>query len=300
MSESTVKRLKAALLVIEKLGGSAENPEKLKMIEDMQDDIQKFQEDREAMAADIEILVKERALMLRDIEIFKEERATMLSDIKQMMEDINLRDADILQFIECRKVMESDIVQLVSDRKSMRESLKKLSEVRKSLLAKLNEAEPQGGLEIDNEPYSPYADGQVKRPKNDDYPWMSDNDQMQSREVESPAENMHGNTKETNSLKQSAAKRPQTTSFFTESYGKQAPASVQIKQYFESKVREFPALNAIREEVLSSKYLIQASQLVEAFIKEESPFFKLDESVEGNGPAFTKTFTKHSWLDGYL
>lgn len=310
LAESLQKKLRKASEIIEKLGGTAETPDSLKVVEAMQDDIEKFTEDRKNMQADINILVKERADMLADIKIFKEERSAMKSDIdilmkersdmlsdisifkeertvmqsdiKALVEDTESRDADIKNLLEDRVTMLEDINKLVIDRNNMKADIKTLKEkVKKSVVAKpqLNETE------LDDLGPFPFQDQPVDEKIS--VPLSSESESI----IPDPAIRRRATNNATpdqlESLMKPRGNKIQEKSDTAES----AVIKRAIVAFYESKVKEFPGLSRAKDAILGASSLNEAVDIYETQVKNHDPVIKIQES--------TKNKSKPSWIAGY-
>lgn len=133
IANSLKEKYKKALKVIENLGGSEINPEKLSILENMQDDISKLLEDRTSMERDLKILIKERNDMLSDLKAFQEDRQVMTKDLKALVEDRQIMSSDIKKLVEDRKFMESDLKIFEEDTALREKDQKHLLEDRKHM-----------------------------------------------------------------------------------------------------------------------------------------------------------------------
>lgn len=301
LSETLKTRYKKALEIIEKLGGSESNPQKLQMVEDMQDDIAKFLEDRKNMQADLDILIKEREVMLKDIKQFIEERKVMLSDINLMVEDIQARDSDIKQFVEDRGVMTEDIKQLLVDRTKMEEDIKDLSESKKLVEKSLEEMRGKLSENFGDAAYAP-----IETPV-EGFPWETQDD-MESISIDPAISNrMDGestyrieseNKKPVLKEKVQPKKQKQAAASFTESFVNKND----LKMFYEKKLKQYPSIAKIEKKVMAAKSLLEAVNMIEAFVTDEvdHPVLNLKESSFTGKGGFTDSSRGTAFLDGYL
>ena len=306
LAESLQKKLRKASEIIEKLGGTAETPEQLKVVEAMQDDIEKFAEDRKNMQADLNILVQERADMLADIEIFKEERVAMKSDIdilmkeradmlsdisifkeervvmqgdiKALVEDINARDTDIKNLLEDRVTMLEDINKLVIDRKNMKADIKTLKEkVKKVAASKLSETE------LDDLGPFPFQDQPVD--EKIAVPLTSESESI----IPDPAIRRRATNNATPDQLESLEK-PRGSKLEESGNAESAVIKRAIVAFYESKVKEFPSLSRAKDAILGASSLNEAVDIYETQVKNNDPVIKIQESSKGKKP---------SWIAGY-
>jgi hypothetical protein len=86
---------------------------------------------------------------------------------------------------------------------------------------------------------------------------------------------------------------------------KQQAIRQEIVNFFEAKVEEYPALESLRESVMSSKTLFSAAQLVDHFVRNtDDLLLDLREGADQSSEGFTisskrlKEGTRPSWLQG--
>lgn len=303
MCESLQKKLRKATEIIEKLGGTAEDPEKLKIVEAMQDDIEKFvedrknmdadikvlvkeredmladikifKEDRDNMKADLDVLMKERTDMLADISIFKEERSVMKSDIDSLVEDSNSRDADLKNLIEDRVTMLEDINQLVIDRKTMKGDIKQL----KTENSKFKEA-----AELENLGAFPFQEQPVAEKIS--VPLSGEAESI----IADPAVKRHAvNTQTPDQLE--GLDKPRSNKM-QESKTESVVIKKAILGFYESKVKEFPGLSRVKDSILSANSVNEAVEIYDALTKMKDPVIKINESSNG-------VKKRPGWLVGY-
>lgn len=252
----------------------------------MLEDIQNLAKDRGIMTKDINALLSDRSAMSEDIKILIKERGTMLNDLNLSIKEKLTMIADINQLVKDRKTMLSDIKSLVEDRRKMFRDIKILKK-ENARLKSMNFMESEEGdltppeapdiedvqeVEYAGEKYSTAIDPAMAYASDDEdfggVPFSNFNKE------EDFLESFNSNgipTRNKKSLKESFIIRPKqnvvSRSQKVVRYNK--PLTVynpDVKDYFESKVKQKPSIKKIKEQVLKQKSLISAVKIVESFL----------------------------------
>ena len=247
-----------------------------------------LEEDTHKMLEDIEVLTEDRENMLSDIEIFEEEREAMQEDIEIFEEQLSSMQEDINKMLEDRKLMLEDIeeAQKIID-KTKKESANRLSHIKK--LEKIMTEEY--GYDFDDETYidddeiidyeepmDDYEDDFIEEPI--DYIDDEDNfiDEYDDDFYES------GKVKPYNfqeACKKGGKKKEPVKSPLKEK--KVVNIDKIVADYFQEAVKETPSISKIKNDVLSSKSLYEATKVVEVFRnRKDSGIFKVSESDDMN------------------
>lgn len=219
----------------------------------------------------------------KQIDILQESFETAKSDINQMMEDRENMEADIAQLLEDRKNMLADITEFQKERKALKESKYKKVDSKKLKIAeahikKLEKIlEDEYGYEFDDtedpyidpmndegmsqttveeeemddyNQYEAYDDSEFFSEEEDDDEDEEDSEEMEEaeeNEEEDDEENEEDKSKEKKDMKESSKIRKDVLSYYKEA------------------VQKEPALKDLKNKILKSKSLYEATQHVVNF-----------------------------------
>ena len=267
----------------------------------MLEDINSLTRDRSNMNKDINTLVSDRNSMTNDINILVKERSTMLKDLNLAIKEKLAMISDIGQLVKDRKSMLSDIKGLVEDRRKMYRDIKFLQQENKRLKS-MNFMESEEGditppevPEIDDVQDAEYKDEQYGNAIDPSMAYASDDDDFGGvpfsnfNKEEDFLESFNSNgvpVRNKKSFKETFIIRPrQNVVSRSQKVGRihSQPFQVwnpDVKEYYETKVKQKPVVKRIKEQVLRQKSLINAIKIVESFLSDsdfEKPI-KLSEN----------------------
>jgi hypothetical protein len=279
--------------VIKKLG--ATSPEDLpKIMEAMTADLEKFKMKEKLQEADLDIFEKENEKIISENEKFRKTHQKLQETSEFLSKQVNLRDSDIVRDIKNRMVMEKDILLLCQDKERLLEDITTLEKKVAYLTRKLKEH----GAELDKEPYAGYQN--APKPKMKTFPKEAGSG-VQSVETASPS---MARQSQAQGYKREGAVMAKGQPL-KEAQIKQQAIRQEIVNFFEAKVEEYPALESLRESVMSSKTLFSAAQLVDHFVRNtDDLLLDLREGADQSSEGFTisskrlKEGTRPSWLQG--
>jgi hypothetical protein len=271
----------------------------------MIEDINSLAKDRNAMSKDINTLVSDRNTMTKDIKTLVQERSVMLSDLNKAIKEKLAMISDIGQLVKDRKTMLSDIKGLVEDRRKMYKDIKFLQKENKRLKS-MNFMESEEGditppeaPEIDDVQDAEYKDEKYGTAIDPAMAYASDDDDFGGvpfsnfNKEEDFLESFNSSgvpVRNRKSLKETFIIRPrQHVVSRSQKVGRinNQPLTVwnpDVKEYYESKVKQKPIVKKIKEQVLKQKSLINAVKIVESFLNDsdfEKPV-KLSENYTNN------------------
>jgi uncharacterized protein (DUF3084 family) len=277
----------------------------LKDRKSMIEDISLLSKDRSSMSKDINALVSDRNTMTKDISILVQERNVMLSDLNKSIKEKLAMIQDLNQLVKDRKTMLSDIKGLVEDRRKMYRDIKFLKKENKRLKSMNFMESEEGDLvpadapEIDDVQDAEYKDEKFGNAIDPAMAYASDDDDFGGvpfsnyNKEEDFLESFSSNgtpVRNKKSLKETFIIRPrQHVVNRSQKVGKinRQPLTVwnpDVKEYYESKVKQKPIVKKIKEQVLKQKSLINAVKIVESFLN-DSDFDKpvrLSENYTNN------------------
>ena len=272
----------------------------------MMEDIGLLTKDRANMGKDINSLVSDRNSMTKDISILVKERSVMLSDLNKAIKEKLAMISDINQLVKDRKTMLSDIKGLVEDRRKMYRDIKFLQKENKRLKS-MNFMESEEGditppevPEIDDVQDAEYAGEKYGNAIDPSMAYASDDDDFGGvpfsnfNKEEDFLESFNSSgvpTRNKKSLKETFIIRPrQNVVSRSQKVGRVSNQPFQVwnpdvKEYYETKVKQKPVVKKIKEQVLKQKSLINAVKIVESFLN-DSDFdkpVKLSETYTNKG-----------------
>jgi hypothetical protein len=284
------KANKQMVAVIERLGGTPETLDKLKVVDDMAESIEtfkaneaKYKLNEKIKDADLQIYEKEINKISKDNKVYEGENRELVADNEFLVKQLEARDGDIKKSLKDRMVMEGDVLKLVASVTNLTEDLAVAEESIAILRNRLREA----GLEDD-----PYAEV-IGAPRAVNPRFPQENSEGKGQETASPA------------MRRQASSRGYTMGERANSASRKAPAegikeSVvrnEIRSFYEQKAAEYPALQRHRDAVLNSKTLFEAVRVVEAMTRNgEDPVIRASED---SGTSFTESSraaNRPSWL----
>lgn len=286
LSTKALKNLKEKYLKLDANSKIYEANEKI-----MKEDLDKAIKSMTEMESKIKTLVTERKVIEKDISMFVEDRGNMLSDLKHFSEDRKAMFSDIKRLIEDRKAMMTDIKKFVEKQKNLNAQLKKITVENNNLRKKLS----RNSFREEN--YEDYIEYPVQ---DEEDPSVYQDEEYGDDEYDLQVDDamVYGGEDEDYGLPYSDEEDYMMSGMMGEKKcktggkgkGKLMPESVpvsfkprrEILEYYTKESAKRPALKKIKEQVLRSKSLIEAYNIVNDFKSFDGTPIHLREAFKRN------------------